>query len=497
MGYVKVAYQRMFRYLDYNTNLPEGWSKFVKKSEEGQNLIIKSGKNRCHCTNCNYDFVSKKKVNEYTHCPNCKNKYLIKRSNLRYYVFKDYLSILDIIEGILVIRYFELKTIIDANHNHNSSVVEFAREIPTDKSRNNYYGYNYGSNVYVNERVAKCQCHIYIYHHNGNYVDPTKWRQYTRNYSLIDYAIAFPNNIKKVLKNTDFKYSYIWDLAKHATYIDLSELLRDKSDYALQKIEMLTKMKLYNLALREKEFTSKGSFQDIFGVSKDYYPFMKKHNITYRQLKILRLLKEKDIKKIRYLEKFTSFSESTDDLEEISNYISLNRFIKYSKLHHGNVETYLYRDYLRFAKMLGYDLKNNRYAFPKNLVEEHDMLEKQYKIQNEAIIKKAIFRRGKELSKNKFQDERFIILPAHSLQAMRDESKQQSNCVRTYAEDYARGSCDIYFMREVEKPKKSLVTVEVKKNKVVQSRIKYNNSPDEQQLKFLKNWENKVLSKDT
>ena len=41
----------------------------------------------------------------------------------------------------------------------------------------------------------------------------------------------------------------------------------------------------------------------------------------------------------------------------------------------------------------------------------------------------------------------FIILPAKSVEALENESKQQSNCVRTYSEDYANGSCDIYFMR--------------------------------------------------
>ena len=82
-----------------------------------------------------------------------------------------------------------IKTIIDANHKPNYSVVEFAREIPT----NNYY-----RDVYVNDRVAKCQCHIYIYHHNSYYVNETKWRQYTSNYSLIDYSIVFPNNIKNL-----------------------------------------------------------------------------------------------------------------------------------------------------------------------------------------------------------------------------------------------------------------------------------------------------------
>ena len=445
-------------------------------------MVIKSKKNQCYCTNCKNTFISKNKVNQEVKCPNCYNKYLIKRSNLRYYQFKDYLSILDKVNDTFIVRYFELKTIIDALHEHHSSVVEFAREIPN----NNWY-----RDVFVNERVSKCQGCIHICHGDSNYFYPVKWREYTRNYSLIDYSIVFPNNIKKLLKNTIYQYSCIWDIAKHCSYIDLPKLISNKHD--IGKTELLTKMKLYNLALRSDEFRSKGSFQEIFGISKDYYPFMKKNNITYLQLKLLRLLQEKDIKKIKYLQHFVSYGDSISDLEEISNYISLSRFIKYSKIHHKKVKTYLYKDYLRFAKMLGLDLKNNRYAFPKNLKEEHDKLEKQYEIQSKVLVQKAIKRRGKELSRYKYKNNKFIILPAPNLKALQDESKQQNNCVRTYAEKYADGTCDIYFMRDIQNPKKSLVTVEVKNNKVVQSRIKNNNDPNEKQLKFLDRWENIIL----
>ena len=486
MGYVKVAYKNIFRILDCSSEFPHGWNEFVDKIAKYHNLIIKSSKNKCHCTNCNHDFISTKKINKEVKCPNCKNKYLIKRSNLRYYDFKDYLSILDRINNTFVIRYFELKTVIDAKHEHHSSVVEFAREIVT----NSWY-----HDMYVNERVSKCQCNIAIYHCTGPYIDEKKWRQYTRSYSLIDYSIVFPNNLRKLLKNTEYKYSCIWDIAKHSTYIDLKKLLEDNNDYAINRIERLAKMKLYNLALQASQFSYSGTFQEIFGVSKDYYPFMKRNNITYTQLKILQLLKEKNIKKIRYLENFVKYGGSTDDLEEIAEYISLNRFIRYSKMHHRNIKTYLYKDYLRFAKLLGFDLKNNRYAFPKNLIEEHDKLEKQFRINGTSIIKKAIIRRSKELSINKFHDNKFIILPAPTLKSLQDESKQQSNCVRTYAEKYADGKCDIYFMRDIKKPKNSLVTVEVKNNKIVQSRIKYNYDPNEKQLKFLDKWENTVLNK--
>lgn len=480
MGYVKVAYKKIFRILDDSPYPPKEWNNFVKKQEINHNLIIKSRKNKCFCTNCHHQFISAKKINEEIKCPNCHNKYLIKRSNLKSYEFKDYLSILDIVDDTFVIRYFELRTIIDDLHEHHSSVVEFAREI-INKS---YY-----REIFVNDRVSRCQCYNYIHH--SNYFDSTKWRKYIRNYSLIDYSIVFSNNLKSILKNTEYKYSCIWNLAKHSTYIDLSSLLEHK--YDIPKVELLTKMKLYNLALSANRFYNNGSFQESFGVSKDFYPFMRRNNITFRQLKILRLLKEKNIQKIRYLEKFIHYGDNIDDLEEISNYISLNRFIKYSKMHRGKIRTYIYKDYLRFAKLLGFDLKNNRYAFPKKLEEEHDKLKQLYKIQNEKAIQKAIIKRSKKLLINKYQNDKFIIFPAKSLKELKNESIQQNNCVQTYAEKYASGICDIYLMRDIKNQNKSLVTVEVKNSKVVQSRIKNNDAPNEKQLQFLYKWEQNVL----
>jgi len=267
MGYIKIAHRKILNHLDSNPTPPNNWKKFIQKQSILHNLIIKSNKNKCFCTYCKHEFISNKEINRTTKCPNCNNKYLIKRSNLRHYEFKDYLSILDFIDNTFIIRYFELKTIIDATHNHNSSVVEFGREIINN---------NYSRNVFVNERVSKCQCNIHINH--SNYFNEMKWRKYTRYYSLIDYSIVFPDNIKEILKDTEYKYSYIWELAKHSTYIDLLNLIRKTED--ITKVELLTKMKLYNLALSASDFKNNGSFQKIFGIPKDYYTFMKRNNIT-------------------------------------------------------------------------------------------------------------------------------------------------------------------------------------------------------------------------
>ena len=482
MGYIKVAHRKILEQLDSNNEFPTGWDKFVEKQSKFHNLLIKTNK-KCYCTNCKNTFKTNKKVGEKIKCPNCKNKYLIKRSNLKYFEFKDYLSILDKVNNEFVIRFFELKTIVDANHNTQSSLVEFGREIIQK-------GWNY---VFINERVSKCQCHISICH--GQYLNPKAWRPYNRRYSLIDYSIVFPNNLKRLLKDTDFKYSCIWDLAKHCEYIDLSRILDNNDKCTLDKIEMLIKMKLYNLAQNPYKFNNVGNFQMIFGVPKDFYPFMKRFNITYTQLKLLRLLREKNINKIRYLERYVGYSGDTDNLEEIAGYININHFITYAKMHRGAIDRYLYKDYLKFAKNLGIDLKDKKYLFPENLQEEHDKYEKQYNVAKKETVNKNIENRAKLLEKNIFNDNKFIIFPAKNYEQLLDESKQQKNCVRTYAEDYARGRCDIYFMRKVEKRNKSLVTVEVKRNTVVQSRIKCNKNPSKEETLFLKKWENKILGK--
>ena len=77
---------------------------------------------------------------------------------------------------------------------------------------------------------------------------------------------------------------------------------------------------------------------------------------------------------------------------------------------------------------------------------------------------------------------------------MKNESKQQNNCVyKNYSEKYAFGDTDIYFLRSLDAPQKSLVTIEVSNNKVIQSRTKNNSRTSKEQDSFIKKWENEIL----
>ena len=412
-----------------------------------------------------------------TKCPRCKQNYEIRRSNLKRFVFYDRLVLLDKIDDQFVARVFELRS--DYNNNtkyfgFDRSTVEYARFIPNE--------YN---TTFVNERVSKCTGSVYIYHYWGKQTD---WRLWTRYYGPGTNGLVYPYNLKALFKGTEYQYSMLWELVKHIDYAEIENLLNNSRNYP--NVELLVKAKLYNLALRAMSFNSKGNFESIFEVPKAFYTFMKKHNINYDELERLRILKEPNIKDVRYL-----LDYNTNQLEDVCKYIRIKDFLKYARSKKGKLDVWMYKDYLKFASILGFDLKNKKYMFPKNLREEHDKLEKQVDINNKKLLNKAIARRLEELNQNTFKDKTYIIFPAKNVAALEDESNQQGNCVRTYSEGYAAGECDIYFLRELANTKKSLVTVEVQHNKVVQKETKHHGNLKSEYLKLLNTWENKVLSK--
>ena len=366
MGYIKKSVREKLISMDNDNTMPKKWDRFIDEIRVNHNLLIKGRKNLVKCTNCDFEFISKNKIGEYAKCKNCKNTYQIRSNRLKRDYFIDRIILINMIKGKLVYRYFEIYSSCNKNNNYKflSSVTEFARIFPEDYI------------AVVNERVSKCQGSIYI----NNYGDSKKWREYTRNYSFGEIGYVYPYNLKKVFSNTKWKYINFTKFLKKVNPINFDYLY--KYSMYCDSFEMLVKLKLYNLAVTASKFTLKGSFNQIFGVSKDYYEFMKRNNITFEELEILRLLKEKNIKKMRYLAKYNKYGA----INEIIEYININRLYQYLTKHKGKVDLYLYKDYLRFAKLIGLDLKNKKYLFPKDLRKQHDELEKAFKIRNRELL---------------------------------------------------------------------------------------------------------------
>lgn len=158
-----------------------------------------------------------------------------------------------------------------------------------------------------------------------------------------------------------------------------------------------------------------------------------------------------------------------------------------------NFSIYNYLDYLRNMEKLDIPL-NKKILFPENFTKAHDESVKKVKIVKNKGTDKKIKQRYKELQKNVYSNNIYIIRPAKDLKDMKDEAKQQENCVyKNYSERYAFGETDIYFMRDIKNPNKSLVTVEVLGKKIRQKYQKKNKIVTDEQNEFLEKWENEVI----
>ncbi len=467
--YIKKKYRLILAQADKEFTIPNSFQKFIDENKKLHNLIIKSKGGNCYCTCCGNKFIAKTKVDCKIKCPNCKQKLLVKTNRLKEYTFKDNLQLLDKINNTLILRTFELRTYYDGNI-LKSNVTEFMRTIIEDEETHDYT---------TNQLINKMG-NMYV-SHNTTF---THWRARSKWAYRDVYGIVCPSNLKRLFKNTEFKYSQLDKYVLRAGYIDFVECLRLARYHSF---EMLIKMKLYNLASDADKFTKGSNFQEIFGVSKTFLPFMVKNNINFEQLKVLRLLKKEDINLIN---KLIGYS----DLEKLSKYVNLE-VAYYKVLSKNKYYTRDYLDYLDMCRLLQYDLKDKKILYPENLMKEHDKLVKLIKLVENEQNDKLIKIRLEKLNKTIYQNNKYIIYPAPSVASMQQEANSQKNCLLTYCKRYALGESDIYFLRSLENIDKSLVTVEIQNSKVVQARSKFNEPINKEQEKFLNTWTKKVLER--
>ncbi len=460
--YIKVKDRKLFQDIDTFLETKKYNEKFIEKLKTTHKLIIKS-KNGYKCDNCNNIFKSNKKVNEFCKCPHCKQTNLVKSSMIRNYTFKDQLGVLEKYEEYYIIRYYEIETTYN-NSNYYTSICEYGRKIFNLE----FYEIYEIINDNFNSGIGYCNViHKSKYNFNWHY-----FNSYYKN--LGDNLIIYPYNLKTILKGTKWQYSSIWKLAEQLDYFNISYLLKNYCD----SVELLIKLGFYNLALCPKTFNKKGNFQERFGVPKEYAPYIKKYNLDMDELKILSYTK---IKNIAFIKKVKKCNFDFNKLEKYN--IDIKELLKRTDINIHN--TYEYYDYLKFVNALGLDLKDKTIKYPKNIEEAHDKYLKQYNDQKNELLNKNIKKRYMELESKTFSDKNYIIRAAKSYEDMKDESKQMNNCVRTYAEDYSNSECDIYFMRLISDKNKSLVTVEVRNNEIVQKRTKNNKCTTKEQDKFL------------
>lgn len=470
MAYIKKDIRELITSMDRQFTFGKEIKKWVKNNiSTNHNLIIKT-RDEYYCTNCRKIFYSKAKVGETITCPKCKNNFLVRSNRLKNYKYIDDFRILEFINGYFVIRGFEVLSEYN-NFKFEHNISEYQRLVIAKDKKYLLFSNKFKTFIY--------SCFV------NHYERQIKWRLHDNYYSNYYYSngLMYLGNIEDDIKNSPYQYcnftSPIIDYTKADSITLLQKILNNPTSY-----ELLNKLGLTNLSIVCDRFNIKGSFEKRFGVPKEYLPFMVKHNITYDELKVLRVIRRKNIKLIRKLSTLNCFDELSSKLDMIKALDNgLNSF-----------NEHIYRDYLNFAERLQFDMKDKRTLYPKDIIKAHDKLLKQVKDIEDKEMIENIIKRYEELKDKTYKNKKYIIYPVPSYSDLIIESKMQNNCVRSYNFRYANHEVDLYFMRLVSNMSKSLVTIEVRDNKVVQSRIKNNKLPSMEQLSFIKTWENKFLN---
>ena len=294
------------------------------------------------------------------------------------------------------------------------------------------------------------------------------------------YSYIYTENLEK-LKSTIYKYSNIWKCkdTKKTFIIELDSIT--KTPLNNNEFEFLMKNGLYTLAF---------SFIPELKIKykKEYLSFIKKYDLSF---KIYHALLISDVFDYNFL-KYFEMNMYRKNLEKRKyNYKKIKEYFDINNIEYDHLSEYF--DYLDFAKKLGYNMKDKKVIYPLNLKEEHDRLSKMYEVASNKINNKNIKKLSKRLDSNCYEDDKYIIYPAHSVEEIIDESKMQNNCVKTYIEKYSNNETQIYFMRKKDNIKKSFVTIEVVNGKVVQAKFKNNESISHDIEMILKKWEQNIV----
>lgn len=129
----------------------------------------------------------------------------------------------------------------------------------------------------------------------------------------------------------------------------------------------------------------------------------------------------------------------------------------------------VYKDYLEMARALGWDLENPTVKFPKHLYERHDeaALELGAKVRS-AELPGLPENLAKRILKYNFEMNGWFIRCAISTAEIVAEGKQLSHCVAGYAQRHMAGALTILFLRKCSAPARSVYTIEMHGNRLIQ-----------------------------
>ena len=165
---------------------------------------------------------------------------------------------------------------------------------------------------------------------------------------------------------------------------------------------------------------------------------------------------------------------------------ALLNYIDYCKTFEAieNVE-HLIRELGDYARMMK-EISPKFDKYPRHFLTTHRIACRNYNRLKEKFEEKKFEVRINTDMEKTFGDYCFIY--PKCVQDIKDESVQMNNCVSSYIKNVIDGNCDILFLRNKDDKDKSLVTIEVRNNKIVQALQKYNTPLTSEQQEIVDKW---------
>lgn len=142
----------------------------------------------------------------------------------------------------------------------------------------------------------------------------------------------------------------------------------------------------------------------------------------------------------------------------------------------------LIKELYDYANMMS-QLSNKYDKYPRNFLTAHKIACRNYNRMKKEFSEELFKKRINKQYECSFGD--YIFIYPKSTQDIKDEAAKMSNCVVSYIDDVIDGACHILFLRKKNKPDDSLVTIEVRNNKIVQARRRFNDPVTEEDQKAI------------
>lgn len=278
----------------------------------------------------------------------------------------------------------------------------------------------------------------------------------------------------------------VWGLETVRTRYDMMKFLAAASIYPRQ-IEMLLKINcgelVYDLVCGRRKNRdifdwSRDNYLDAFGLSKTEMRAWRESGAELEAIAWYRRLRRagltESFETLKYLDEMCPYTFQMKDFvrlccragvkpARLAGYLSQGQ----KTIPENEIQTY--KDYLDMAKALGWDMKNDTVRLPKDLHRRHDeaVIEINIKLANEGI-KLADGSLIKRRAKYNFEMGDYLIRCAVSADEIIREGKTLQHCVGGYAQRHMSGALAICFLRRKDAPHKSLYTIEMQGNRLMQ-----------------------------